>query len=271
MALLLLLSLTSVVAFEDSLLQANDLSGVGARRYGTWGAQKFKWNVTSKVSKYFMTQNDGHNQTTSGQATLNTDTNTTISTLTTKGGVGNETKGAQASMSKVTETVKPYVAPGGLLQKKDGISDQIGSDAGTFVQSVHATEDKDNLDKWNATNSEVKSTADTNMDTHMEVAEDNNRLTDLEYETPQLTSNRDGYVKSNWTSTDKYTTWAAIGILERMIDRAVADPYQRNADGTPAPKGMAGTQGHPGLVGKFDAGSDPSPTDDTEFLAADGH
>ena len=55
---------------------------------------------------------------------------------------------------------------------------------------------------------------------------------DLQMEAPALFSLREGYVKSGWSSTDKYTTWAAIGILERMIDRATGDPYQSQSPGT---------------------------------------
>jgi len=114
-------------------------------------------------------------------------------------------------------------------------------------------------DKWNGTNQEIKAEQNIGLDAYMELEEDNQKLTDKEVETPELVSDRDGFVKSNWSSTDKYTTWAAIGILERMIDRATGDPYSRGTDATPPPKGM-GFSGHPGKVGVFDQGKDPSPT-----------
>ena len=112
MVLLLLVGLTAVSAIEESLLQTpNTLTGVGARRYGTWGAQSFKWNVESKVSKYFMTEESGHNQTTKGKATLDATENSTVSELTTRGGNSTENKGKRLATNSKTVT-------GTLLQTK---------------------------------------------------------------------------------------------------------------------------------------------------------
>jgi len=275
MALLLLLSLTAAGAFEDSLLQLqevkttattdattksrNTLSGVGAKRYGTWGAQSFKWNVKSKVSKYFMTQEEGHNQTTKGMADLNATEDSTTSSLTTRGGNTSERTGKRIG---TTSTETTNVAPTLLQKKADEGKAQIQKLAATLPKASQITTDASGVskdytikDKWNGTNQEIKAEQNIGLDAYMELEEDNQKLTDKEVETPELVSDRDGFVKSNWSSTDKYTTWAAIGILERMIDRATGDPYSRGTDATPPPKGM-GFSGHPGKVGVFDKGTE---------------
>jgi len=276
MVLLLLVGLTAVSAIEDSLLQlqtptTNTLTGVGARRYGTWGAQSFKWNVKSKVSKYFMTEESGHNQTTKGKATLDATENSTVSELTTHGGNSTENTG-----KRLATNVK--VVDGTLLQKKDvatfGTKMMAGTQTGTVTDVAGVAKDYAVVKGWDGQNTEIKGENNVGLGAYMELEEDNQKLTDQEVETPELVSNRDGFVKSNWSSTDKYTTWAAIGVLERMIDRATGDPYSRNADATPPPKGM-GFSGHPGKVGVFKQGTDPSPTPmsakQKEFKAYDGY
>lgn len=283
--LCLLLSLTVASAVEESLLQLqgpNQLTGVGATRYGTWGAQKFKWDVKSKVSKYFAIETTGHNQTTKGLATLTGSDNSSTSDLTTTTENNTVKSGKAISSHSDTETRA-------LLQtKKDwkatsytggkSVYDGDTSDLGKHVvgqgkATSGASVDYENTKSWDATNAAKKSVNDIDLDAYMSLEEDNQKLTDQEVEQPELQQDRDGYVKSNWSSTDKYTTWAAIGILERMIDRATADPYTRGTDATPPPKGM-GFSSHPGKVGVFNEGHDAShpeePADDLKFPAKNG-